>query len=386
MELLFLTDRWPGPGGAGWHLRQVVGAAAEAGHRVTLAAGSVAPGSGGIPGLETVVVRGLGSAVASEARLGRLDGLLGTADVVHIQNVMNPVALERAVATGRAVVTVQDHRIFCPGPGRTLPDGTPCAEPMGESACRTCLPDTAYRSRLLELTRSRLRTLAGARAVVVLSRYMACELERAGLPGARVVPPWVEPGAPRREAGSFLLLGGRLVAHKAPLDAWEAWRLAGAPLPLLVAGEGPLGAELEGSTVLGWLDQKALLGRLRSARTLLFPARWQEPFGILGLQALAVGTPVIVANAGGTAEWSAAGCLHVDPGSVEAMAAAIRSLAEDPGLALELGEAGRRAVAERFSRDRPGPALEGIWNETCGLASEPDEGDPGGSPFSADPL
>ena len=47
---------------------------------------------------------------------------MAAADVVHVQNVMNPTALTRLVSSGRAVVTVQDHRVFCPGPGRTPPD------------------------------------------------------------------------------------------------------------------------------------------------------------------------------------------------------------------------------------------------------------------------
>ncbi len=361
VDLLFLTDRWPDRGGAGWHLRQVVAAAAEAGHRVTVAAGSAGPGKEAIPGLETVMVRGLGSAVATGARLGRLGNLLDAAEVVHVQNVMNPEALRRAVGTGRAVVTVQDHRVFCPGPGKTLPDGHPCTAALWEAPCRECLPEEGYRRRLLELTRQRLEALAEARVVLVLSRYMARELERTGLPGARVVPPWVEPGPPRRDSGTFFLAGGRLVAHKAPLDAWEAWEKSGRPLPLVVAGAGPLARRMEGAELQGWLGPEDLAARLRGARALLFPSRWQEPFGILGLEALAAGTPVIVADSGGTEDWSGSGCLHVPPGDTAAMAAALRRLADDPALALDLGEAGRRAVADRFSRKRLAPELEAAW-------------------------
>ena len=89
---------------------------------------------------------------------------------------------------------------------------------------------------------------------------------------------------------------------------------------------------------------------LRRARALLFPSRWQEPFGILGVQSLAQGTPVIVADSGGTGEWSDQGCLAVPAGDVGAMAEALSRLEAEPALALDLGRRGRAMVATRFSR------------------------------------
>jgi glycosyltransferase involved in cell wall biosynthesis len=83
----------------------------------------------------------------------------------------------------------------------------------------------------------------------------------------------------------------------------------------------------------------------------LFPARWQEPFGILGVEALAQGTPVVVADRGGTSEWSSRGCLRVPAGDVPAMAEAIRSLADSPERATTLGREGQSAVRKLFARE-----------------------------------
>ena len=372
VRILYLADRLSVRGGADLHLLDVIRWAAERGHRVTVACGRREAGAVPPPGVEVVTVRGLAAAVASGARLGGLDALLDRAELVHVQNVMNPVALRAAAATGRAVVTVQDHRLFCPGPGRTLPGGAPCRELPADGTCAACLADAAYRERMLALTAARLKAVRGAR-LVVLSRYMARELAAAGHPGAAVVPPVVE-AVPerRRDAGRAFLLGGRLVRHKAPLDGVRAWELAGRPLPLRVAGEGPLAAALGGVEHLGWLDREALRRELGRARALLFPARWQEPFGILGVEALGVGTPVIVADSGGTEEWSGAGCLRVAAGDVAAMAEAVRRLAADPGLALELGEAGRRLVAERFAPAAVWPRLEAVYREV--LSGSPGRG------------
>jgi glycosyltransferase involved in cell wall biosynthesis len=263
------------------------------------------------------------------------------------------------------VVTVQDHRVFCPAMGKTLPDGSRCTHPMDEVECSLCLPEADYRARTLELTRARRDALDGVR-LIALSRYMAAELEAAGLPGAEVVPPWVEPGGGAPDEGSAFLLAGRLVAHKGVLDAWQAWRASGVAQPLRVAGAGPLEAELGDAELLGWLPTTALRNELRRARALLFPSFWQEPFGILGVEALAEATPVIVADAGGVSEWSGAGCIRVPAGDVDAMAEAMIRLERDPEAATRLGQEGRAAVTERFSRAVIEARLAAVYEGICG--------------------
>jgi len=351
VRVLYLTDRLSVRGGADRHLLQVIHWAVAVGHQVTVACGRRERGVGLPEGVDVVNVRGLASATASRSRLAGLSPLLGAAEIVDVQNVMNPVALRAAVGTGRAIVTVQDHRFFCPGQGKTLPDGRLCTRAPASEVCRECIPDDPYRDRMLELTADRLEALRGAR-LVVLSRYMAQELEVAGLPGARIIPPVVEVCQEPPNEGECFLLAGRLVRHKAPLDALRAWEIAGRPLPLHVAGEGPLEERLEGAVRLGWLDPTSLRRELLRARALLFPSFWQEPFGILGVEALACGTPVIVADTGGTREWSAAGCIRVPRGDVAAMAEAVTRLAGDPELARNLGESGRELIRQRF-----GPAV-----------------------------
>ena len=364
MRLLYLTDRLSDRGGADQHLTQVVADVGRAGHHVSVAFGRDGGGMEEIRDVDLLHIKGLASRVDSSSGLADLSQALDRADVVHIQNVMNPTAIEMAVERGRAVVTVQDHRVFCPGPGKTMPGGSVCVTAMDESVCCTCLGDESYLRSTMDLTRRRRDAIGGAE-LVVLSRYMARELAVVGLEGARVIPPWIEAAGRRSDGGSKLIMGGRLVAHKAVQDGWRAWCEAGRPLPLVVAGSGPLESELHGARKLGWLAQKALVAELRSSRALLFPARWQEPFGILGLEALAQGTPVVVAESGGTPDWSAHGCVTVPPGDVRAMAAAIEDLASDPGRALALGRAGQAAVRDRFAREPIVRRLRDLYEEVA---------------------
>jgi glycosyltransferase involved in cell wall biosynthesis len=349
MRVLYLTDRVSLQGGAPQHLLQVIGAALGAGLSVTIAAGRIDPDVVLPSPVKVCCIKGLASAVASEVKLDGLEQLLCSADLLHVQNVMNPVALERALDHSRSVVTVQDHRVFCPGPGKTRPDGSACDLPLSDDACRACLPDPEYRERLLSLTRRRLRALAGAR-LVVLSRYMACQLALLDRHDVVIVPPWVRTSTRSAQSGQGFLCGGRLVAHKGLEEAWQAWKMAETGEPLRVAGRGRLVTTLHGAELLGWLDATELRRQLRFARALLFPSRWQEPFGILGVESLAEATPVILFESGGTADWSDQGCVLVPPGDVDAMAAAMKHVRDAPEEMMKLGEAGREMVKRRFPR------------------------------------
>ncbi len=124
---------------------------------------------------------------------------------------------------------------------------------------------------------------------------------------------------------------GRLVEAKGVRDAVAAWRRSGVDLPLVVAGTGTLRAQLAaragetdgpGVELLGWVDRDRLSGLYRRARALLMPSRWQEPFGIVGLEALSFGVPVVAWESGGVGEWHSGPGL-VRWGDVEALARAL---------------------------------------------------------------
>lgn len=357
MRLLVLIDDLGARGGALRYLRDLLTVLANR-HEIVVATGHGGSGGRGLP--PGVELRRLTALAAPEAHgdLSAYNGLLSWADRVLVQNVMNPLALAVARSSGKATVIVQDHRVFCPGPGKTLPDGRRCEAPMATADCSLCLPDAGYRERMCAVTTARTDAIRGAR-LVVLSRYMADELALAGLPGAVVIPPGVQVGPPRTDPGEGFLLAGRLVAHKGVDLGQAAWRASGVDAPLRLAGAGRLGAALEGAEALGWLDGEALRHALRGSRALLFPARWQEPFGIAGLEALAQGVPVIAMATGGVPEWAGAGAMVVPAGDIAAMARCITALQQDPALALTLGEQGRQQVAEGFSHEAFAAAWEG---------------------------
>jgi glycosyltransferase involved in cell wall biosynthesis len=307
VRVLHLTDRLTDRGGAHRHLLSITRALAERGHEIHIAAGAreglrepVPATTHALPGLESRTAQ----PVALDPLLDRI-----RPDVLHVHTVVNPLALESAAARG-AVFSVQDHRSFCPARGKWTATGEVCRVALSPTACAACFQDRAYFDDVLALTQARLAAIRKA-TVLVLSEYMRGELAAAGIARERihVVPPFVDldtrGSAVEPDGPPCVLFVGRLVEAKGPLDAVAAWRQSGVALPLVVAGTGPLREPMEaaGAEVRGWVDHARLPHLLRRARALLMPSRWQEPFGIAGLEALAFGVPVVAWDSGGMREW-----------------------------------------------------------------------------------
>lgn len=298
-------------------------------------------------------------------------------DVVHVHNVVNPTVLAWAARRADAVLTVQDHRFFCPGRGKWTLGDEICRRPMTRELCASCFEDPTYFREVHELTERRL--LAARRMpITVLSRYVREELVAAGVPAraVHVVPPFVhglDAGAPASGPPCVLYVG-RLAEAKGARDAVEAWRRSGVELPLVVAGTGPLRGELSaraertpGLEVLGWVERDRLSALYRRARALLLPSRWQEPFGIAGIEALSFGVPVVAWESGGVGEW------HPGPGLVR--------WGDVEGLAHALAEAVTRRVARPplFERDEAIGRLLAIYGRVAegrgpGGAERPQDG------------
>jgi glycogen synthase len=102
----------------------------------------------------------------------------------------------------------------------------------------------------------------------------------------------------------------------------------------------------------GYLPDPALRSLAHRAGVVVIPSLY-EPFGIVALEALAAGAPLIVARTGGLAELLAdtdAG-LTFEPGNPENLAGCIAAVLNDPGLSAELTTNGRALVEQTYAWD-----------------------------------
>lgn len=170
-------------------------------------------------------------------------------------------------------------------------------------------------------------------------------------------------GPPPTWTGQLLYLG-RVVEQKGVLTAVEA--LAHLPqASLRIVGDGDAAyrstlkaraAELDvGDRVefVPALSREQTIDEYRAADALIFPVQWPEPFGLVPLEAMACGTPVIATGTGGSGDYlrDAVNCLLFTSGDSTELAAAIARLAGDPGLRQQLRDGGRSS-AESHTADK----------------------------------
>jgi UDP-glucose:(glucosyl)LPS alpha-1,2-glucosyltransferase len=82
------------------------------------------------------------------------------------------------------------------------------------------------------------------------------------------------------------------------------------------------------------------------AAIVVVPSRWQEPFGLVALEALASGAALICADRGGMREVAGDAAIYVDPDDPAALAAAMCALAGDSARRVALAQAGRDRVRQ----------------------------------------
>ena len=186
----------------------------------------------------------------------------------------------------------------------------------------------------------------GARLVLAASGWLAGEVEALGARQVEVVPTGAAiPVRTAEEADPpHVLFAGRLSPEKGILELVAA----ADGLPLVVAGDGPLRERVPGA--LGLVPRQELERLYGRAAVVAVPSR-REGFGVVCLEAMAHGRPVVASAVGGLRELVRDGetGLLVPPGDPRALRAALEQLLGDAELRRRLGAAARERAREQFS-------------------------------------
>jgi glycosyltransferase involved in cell wall biosynthesis len=242
---------------------------------------------------------------------------------------------------------------------------------------------TGPRRRLLAGLGERLTGLparvdfAGAARYVFVSDYVrrhardvGLELRDTSVAHSGIDPALLAP-APERDWGWRLLYVGRLDRRKGVHTAVEALRHLPAEARLDLVGGWDEAEErrlralavrhgvAERVAFHGQRGRDELPGFYAGADVVLFPVVWEEPWGLVPLEAMAQGRPVVATGRGGSAEYLRDGenCLLFAAEDASALAGAVRRLAGDPGLRARL-RTGGFATAPRHTEPVLNEAVE----------------------------
>ncbi|HEY5118365.1 MAG TPA: glycosyltransferase family 4 protein [Anaerolineales bacterium] len=232
-------------------------------------------------------------------------------------------------------------------------------------------------------------SLRRADRIVAISqsiRRFLIDVERAPAEKIEVIPYGLDadafareahPGAFRREIGAREnpLVGfiGRMTAQKGVdilLRVFARVERRHPTAKLILAGDGPdrqglirlaksLG--LQRVVFLGWRTDAADI--LADIDLLAIPSRW-EGFGLVALEAMAMGKPIVASEVSALPEivmQSETGLL-LTPGAVEEWADGIMAILSDPKRAVEMGRAGRDRVLKEFPVERMAQRTAGVYH------------------------
>jgi glycosyltransferase involved in cell wall biosynthesis len=208
------------------------------------------------------------------------------------------------------------------------------------------LHDTLFLAdRRLSLLRLARRFCFGVADVLfVLNQLDAdrAEAHRGGRPGIRIVKngiPLPNPLPRPEQTRTIVFGGGRGTPHKGLKFLEEGLAVSSVNIDLVICGPNAPGPA--GNPASGEMNREDFHTLVRSARMVAVPSEY-EPFSMIALESIALGTPVIITDACGIARYMTDGkdCLIVCFGDVEKLGSSIRALSEDDVLWNRLSQNG----------------------------------------------
>ena len=243
----------------------------------------------------------------------------------------------------KTVYYVHDHEPICPRGYAYTPLKRNCTRAGGIWPCIFCAP--ACRSWKAALGRvfsqkRRISAMAKFKKIVVISEFMKSRLVANGIPAENVVvePPVIRidgtdgtSGTDGTDGAIDLLYVGQLIRGKGVQLLLEAMARMKAKRTLDIVGTGNMEGELKSIAArLGLLGRVRFNGFqqnpqewMRRAACVVVPSFWQEPYGLVAAEAVALGRKVVAFAIGGLPEACQGKAKLVPPGDVAALAEAL---------------------------------------------------------------
>ena len=296
---------------------------------------------------------------------------MGRYDEIVVHKCSDVATLER-FPPEKTVYYVHDHEPICPRSYAYTPLKRNCTRPGGVWPCIFCAPLCRNWKSALKRVLSqerRKRAMAGFRKLVVISEFMKSRLVANEIPAEKIVveppvldilnaearnrraggarvcsePSRAQASAERRGDGEDsaslrlcvekidLLFVGQLIRGKGVQLLLAAMARMKTPRTLDIVGTGNMEPKLRAlAAQLGIAGRVRFNGFqsnpqdwMRAAKCVVVPSFWQEPYGLVAAEAVALGRPVVAFAIGGLPEACGGKATLVPPGDIDALAKAL---------------------------------------------------------------
>ncbi len=290
-------------------------------------------------------------------------------DLTVLHKVRDAEAVRALRNAGRTAVFIHDHEYYCPRRAYYYPvTRKNCSRAYSEFLCGCCAmlrrpsPDNTFRANFGGFA-SLWREIRACDEFIVLSEFMRNILVRQGIPAEKItlIPPAItipdSVSFAETDAVPHILAIGQLIRGKGVDQLLAAMHSVKTPCVLDIVGTGNDEAYLK--QLAEPLGEKVVFhgysptpdDAFRGVRAVVLPWRWQEPFGLVGPEALAHGVPLVGFDVGAIRDYLVDGQtgVLVPPGDTDALSKAIDRLLNNPDEAHAKGLRGRELVSVRFT-------------------------------------
>ncbi|HET9131562.1 MAG TPA: glycosyltransferase, partial [Terriglobia bacterium] len=285
------------------------------------------------------------------------------------------------------VRTIHSYENQCENHLKRLPDGSVCTHPMGDACRELCGSEKSFKAVRVRAENSLMKKRFAR--LLAISSYVKEVLITNGFPKEKIT---VLPNFTRLQykpadvmEENVVLYVGRLTPEKGLLELIDSLKLVKTRTKLLIVGKdgalgqsdfqekvmrraADIGIEVE---VEGWLVGEKLRQAYARAKVVAFSSVWPEPFGLVGIEAMAQGKPVVAFDCGGVRQWldhERTG-FAVPHGDIAEYARRIDQLMTNDILRAEMGARARTSAKVRFSPESYMQSLLGVYTEVLNESS-----------------